>query len=69
MALDEPDGDDQTEMIDDLQFCIKNDLSQRIGRVSIRLGFIGFVIDSEFPFEDDLRPSSGCSSCGGSCSI
>lgn len=74
MALDEPDADDVTETVNGLPFCMKKDFFEAIGTVSIRCGFFGFVIDSEFPYEEDLNPKVGACSCssgghGGSCAL
>ncbi len=66
MALDDAAEGDETEVLDGITFCMQKDLYDKVGAVSVDLGYMGFSITTERPFADPGQ--SGCSSCGGGCS-
>lgn len=69
MALDESNDQDMTEELNGITFCVAKTLFEKVGNISIDLGYMGFHIQTEFPYADSKAHSS-CSSCGGgSCSI
>lgn len=66
MALDEASGDDETEEIEGVTFCMTKDLFAKTGAATIDLGPMGFQITTEHPFAE-AGGEGGCSSCGGGC--
>ena len=66
MALDDASDSDETEVLDGITFCMQKDFYEKVGAVSVDLGYMGFSITTERPFADPGQ--SSCSSCGGSCS-
>ena len=67
MALDEPGDQDEVEEVNGITFCMQKDLYEKVGGVTVDLGYMGFSIVTEFPYSP--AGQSSCSSCGGSCSI
>ena len=66
MALDDASDGDETEVLEGITFCMQKELYEKVGAVSVDLGYMGFSITTERPFADPGQ--SGCSSCGGGCS-
>ena len=50
----------------DSRMTMQKELYEKVGAVSVDLGYMGFSVTTERPFADPGQ--SGCSSCGGSCS-
>lgn len=63
LALDEPGDDDDTVEADGYKFCINKKLAEETGKLSIEVGPLGFMVNSEKP----LPQPEGGSACGGCC--
>jgi len=73
MAIDAADENDVSEVIDGIVFCMAKRLYEMVGEVSIDLGYMGFAITTQMPFQapegsgGSCSCSGGCSGCGGGC--
>jgi Fe-S cluster assembly iron-binding protein IscA len=61
LALDEATADDDVFEDGGYTLCIEKDLYSRTGSVSIDMGQMGFIVDSEMELPDE----GGCATCGG----
>ncbi len=64
MALDDAGEGDKVEEVGGIVFCMEKALADKAGKVSVDVGYMGFMLMPEHPVVDPSQFTGGCASCG-----